>query len=456
MSAFSVEAFDVVVVGAGIAGCRYARLVGEVGYKVALIDKKRRESIGVKTCGDAIGKHHFEELGIPYPSGEELENRVKGIKIYSPDEKSVWTVKGEGFELNRHAFGQRMLREALSVGVELYDESYAIKPLIEKGRVSGVQVRLKSGVRKLFKGKIVVDASGVTAVLRSRLPREWPVSEPLLPQDSSIAYREIRMVRDEIEDSQYIRIYLSQEVSPGGYWWYFPKGPVKVNVGLGVKGGDKALSPKVNFYQKLAVRRELLNSKILHAGGGIVPTRRPLDSMVAPGFVAIGDAGVTVNPVHGGGMGSSLIAATKAAEASIEALESGDCSLKGLWRFNWAYNQAYGAKQASLDIMRIFLQELKDEDLNFIMHKKLITEDDLYIASSEGDLNLSIVEKAMRVIKSISRPTVLKKLKALSSYMREAKKLYLEYPRDPREFGKWRFKVRSLYERFKREIGGKL
>lgn len=454
MSYSGVGKYDVVVVGCGVAGCRYARILGEEGFKVALIDKKEENIIGVKTCGDAIGKHHFEELKMPYPSDLEVENVVEGIKIYSPDEKAVWTIKGEGFELDRHRFGQKLLREALKTGVELYDKTYALKPVVENGKVSGVYVKLENGDRKIIRGDLIVDASGVSAVLRSRLPREWPVSEPLNPQDTSVAYREIRVVEEDIEDYRYLRIYLSQDVAPGGYWWFFPKSSRRVNVGLGVKGGVGILNPRNIFYKKLIVRRDLRNSKLENSGGGIVPTRRPLDSMVAPGFIAIGDAGVTVNPVHGGGMGSSLIAATKAAEVSVEALEIGDVSLKGLWRVNKSYNLAYGAKQASLDIMRIFLQRLGDEDLNFIMHKKIITEDDLYTASYIGDLSLSVVEKALRIIRSIARPTILKKLRVLSHYMSEAKRLYLEYPESPEEFDRWRFKVRKLYDSFERELGG--
>ncbi len=64
-------------------------------------------------------------------------------------------------------------------------------------------------------------------------------------------------------------------------------------------------------------------------GGGIVPTRRPLPSLVANGFLAVGDAAVTVNPVHGGGIGPALLSAELASKAVIDAFERNDVSERG-------------------------------------------------------------------------------------------------------------------------------
>ena len=77
--------YDAIVVGAGTAGCMAAKILASEGYDVCLIDRKDRRQIGDKVCGDAIGKHHFDNLGLPYPSGDEKEGDITGVKIYSPD-----------------------------------------------------------------------------------------------------------------------------------------------------------------------------------------------------------------------------------------------------------------------------------------------------------------------------------------------------------------------------------
>ncbi len=59
-----LEKFDVLVVGAGTAGCLAAKTVAEAGLKVCLVERKRREEVGEKVCGDALGEHHLKTLGL--------------------------------------------------------------------------------------------------------------------------------------------------------------------------------------------------------------------------------------------------------------------------------------------------------------------------------------------------------------------------------------------------------
>ena len=78
---------------------------------------KPPERVGDKPCGDALGKHHFDELNIDYPKGEELEGIVKGIDIYSPMEDIKYRVLGDGFQVNRVALTKRFINKAINNGV---------------------------------------------------------------------------------------------------------------------------------------------------------------------------------------------------------------------------------------------------------------------------------------------------------------------------------------------------
>ncbi len=64
-----MEKYDVIVVGAGTAGCLAAKTVAEKGLNVALIEKKPQTEIGEKICGDALGEHHLKFLGLEKPTG---------------------------------------------------------------------------------------------------------------------------------------------------------------------------------------------------------------------------------------------------------------------------------------------------------------------------------------------------------------------------------------------------
>ena len=87
---------DVIVVGAGTAGCLAAKTMAEAGLKVCLVERKRREAIGEKICGDALGEHHLKTVGLEKPQGDEFEKKIEGIKIFSPDLESTFTIAQRG------------------------------------------------------------------------------------------------------------------------------------------------------------------------------------------------------------------------------------------------------------------------------------------------------------------------------------------------------------------------
>ena len=448
-----MEKYDVVIVGAGTAGCYNAYLLAKKGFSVALVEAKDRSDIGNKVCGDAIGKHHFDNLGLSYPSGKELEGVFKGIVIYSPREDKSILVKGEGFAINRYWFGQRLLKMALDRGVELFDNHIAVEPIVRGEYVIGVRVRDKHtlSVKELY-GKVIVDASGATASLRSQLPREWWVSEKASKEDFNITYREIRELPFEI-DTRYALIYLSKKIAPGGYWWFFPKTKSKVNVGLGLQWSTGGLNPRRQYEKYILTRREFRESKLVHGGGGLVPTRRFLECPVWNGFVAIGDAAFTANPIHGGGIGPSLISAKGAAEAIEEALEKEDPSIDNLWSYPIKYINLYGAKQAKLDIIRMFLQKLNDDDLQFIFDKEVITGEEISDMGFTGEIKMSILNRVAIALKFVTRPSLLRKLKIVRDYINAIGNLYSMYPKTPREYPQWKCMLNEKIKEFKYKLG---
>jgi digeranylgeranylglycerophospholipid reductase len=114
--------YDVIVVGAGTAGCLAAKTSAEAGLKVCIIERKSQKRYWRKVCGDALGEHHLKALGLNPPQHGELERRIEGVKIYSPDLETVFTVEHEdfsGYLLNRRLFGQWLLKLALDAGATL-------------------------------------------------------------------------------------------------------------------------------------------------------------------------------------------------------------------------------------------------------------------------------------------------------------------------------------------------
>ncbi|EZQ11141.1 MULTISPECIES: digeranylgeranylglycerophospholipid reductase [Acidianus] len=448
------DTYDVLIIGGGFAGATTAWHLSGKGLRILLIDSKPWNRIGDKPCGDAVSKDHFDSLGMPYPEGNQLEQKIEGIKLYSPDEKTEWTVKGEGFEINAPAYNQRILREAESRGVEIMDMTTAMKPIVEDSKVTGAFLfNRRNNSQVEVRAKVVVEATGYSMSFRSKLPLQFPVTEPLDDRDTDIAYREVAYTKDEIEDSAYLKIFVNQHTSPGGYWWYFPKGKNKVNIGLGIQGGMGYPSIQT-FYEKYLPQygQDVDRSNLIVKGGALVPTRRPITTLTWNGIVVVGDSAFTVNPVHGGGKGSAMISGFCASRAILNAFEVGKFDGDTLWEANICYNERYGAKQASLELFRRFLQKLSDDDINYGMKKKIIREDDLLEASSYGDLQLSAADKAIRILSGLGRPSLLFKLKVVAEYMKKIKDQYRNYPINYQGLEKWRSGIYGIMSDFDKSL----
>jgi len=444
-----LDKYDAVVVGAGTAGCIAARTLASAGLSVCLADRKDKLSIGRKVCGDGIGKHHFDNLGLSYPTGAEKEGDTLGIRVYSPDMETVFHIVGSGltgFTVNRYLFGQRLLKEALDAGAVLLDSTQVSAPIIEDGYVKGVSAtNLERRAKLELRGEVTIDASGIPAVLQSRLPPEIGIDPEISKEDQVVCYREIRRLKKEIDEPDFCEIHLDLKAAPGGYYWIFPEGTTKVNVGLGVASQGDYPNPKNQLYQHVLQRPLFGSSSVIHGGGGVVPTRRPLDSFVGNGIVVVGDAACQVNPIHGGGMGPSMRGGKIAGEVIAEALEKGKPSLENLWPINIRFMESYGAKQAGLDAFRIFLQGLTNEDLNYGMRYRLIKEEDVLGAILGEDIRLNVTDATRRIFRGLGRSSFLRSLYNMAKTVKKAKALYSGYPSSPDELPEWRAQVQRLF-----------
>ncbi len=448
-----MERYDVVIAGAGVAGASLAYFLSRTDLKTLLIDMRSFSRVGDKPCGDALGKHHFDELGLEYPKGEELTGVVKGVDVYSPSERIRYRVIGEGFQIDRVKFTQRFVKAALDHGIEYWERAYALNPILKGDRVEGLKVRRGERVEEV-RAALVVDATGYPRAIANRLPDGWPITDRLKPEDAIVAYREVRRLKKPVEEPEFLRIFISKAKAPGGYWWFFPYSLREglVNVGLGVQHGVGNPKPNDLLYRYVLTRPEFKGSTVVEAGGAAAPTRRPVNTLVWNGVAVVGDAAYAVNPIHGGGKGSAMITSWCLAKALESASYGNVFTAAELWGANLCFLQHYGIKQASLDFFRIFLQQLSDDDLEYGMSRRIIREADLNTVSMKGDLELSVVDKAMRLLAGIGRPSFLLRLRAVAKYMNRAKELYSKYPESPEGIHGWVKEVLKLYAEFKAKV----
>lgn len=452
------KSFDVIVVGGGTGGSIAARFAAKNGLDVCLIDVKKRTKIGDKICGDAVGIEIFDFLQIDHPKNDELSCNIKGAKLYSPNLKKCINLtdpRQAGYIVNRLEFGQRLLNNALDAGVSQFLDECIALDLIYKGKlVNGLKIHLKNREKLELKSKVIIDASGFYSPLRRNLSSNL-VERQVSNDDCILCYREIvKFSPDELQvkDPDYITIILDQERAPGGYIWYFPKSQDSVNIGLGTfmeyKGKVKDL------YQKNVFNKFITTSsyEILSSGGGVAPVRRPLWSCADSGIMFVGDAGCQVNPLHGGGIDPSMRAGYFAANVASKAIERNDYSINSLWDFNYQVMTSFGAEFASLDLLRMGLQTLTNEDLNFGLEQDLLSGTEILEIASTGRLHLTFIDMASKVLKGFSRPNLLLDLNYLRIRMEEISKLYKNFPRNIDKFEEWQNSVILVHNKIKKML----
>ncbi|MHA2053973.1 MAG: hypothetical protein ACW99F_10270, partial [Candidatus Hodarchaeales archaeon] len=75
------------------------------------------------------------------PSGKEIADIVEQLVFKT--ETVTFPLIGDGFVLNRHPYGQRLLKLAENNGVEIRSETKAIKAIVDPEGVKGAVLKQK-------------------------------------------------------------------------------------------------------------------------------------------------------------------------------------------------------------------------------------------------------------------------------------------------------------------------
>jgi len=454
--------YDVVIVGAGVAGCMAAATLGirGKGLRTLLIDRNPQGEVGKKTtlgwiCGDAVGEHHvkfvYDKLGITFGS-PEIENHVNSVVVCSPDMGVTHPFEGPGFVLDRPKFARRLLNEALEAGIEYRDLTQAVDLLTEDNYVRGVtcqDLRDRQGRSYKVPSKLVIDASGMSTKLRRNLSIPSFIEKEIDRDDIEPTIRLIAQLAEgsKVEASR-CEIRLNADRAPGGYLWMFPKASNKVNIGLGIqqKRTNRSLETLLNEW---IAGTPLFKGMVRLTDDGNLPGAWPVsvrhqnDSLVANGFMLAGDSGWFPNPLSAGGIGPSMTGGVIAGEVATIALKGSDASEANLWDYNTRYVEKYGKKTAALEAFRIYLQTLDNSELNyglryFVSHKEAVD-------FTWGEVpELSLGDKIQKAALGFRKLRAFRNLAFSVAKMRALNRVYDEYPKSPSEFAEWKRRVDSI------------
>ena len=160
-----MEQFDVVIIGAGLAGLQCARLLSKGGHRVLLVDHKEKLTQSVHTTGIFV-RRTLEDFDLP---ADCLGPAVRHVTLHSPARRSLeLSSPHDEFRIGRMGkLYQRFLEESLRNGAEWMPATrYAEHSLLK----SEVVVRLegKRGSRWI-KARYIVGADGANSRVARQL-----------------------------------------------------------------------------------------------------------------------------------------------------------------------------------------------------------------------------------------------------------------------------------------------
>ncbi len=438
--------YDVIVVGAGTGGTVAAETTSRLGLKTLLLERKPKDEIGNKVCGDGIEAYQFSDLNIPLPKRPVIQNTWGYIRIYAPNQTNYLRINVPGIIVDRRLFGQYLLRRALNSNVEFRDQIIVIQPLFHKNYVIGVEIKnKKSKTRERINAPLVIDASGFNSLLRNSMKSPY-IDQTIEKQNIWNCYREIIETGGIDNKLDHVRVGFSQNRDPREQWWLFPKSQTSLNLGVCV-WADTKLNPKIcyqNYYRNIILPQLKPPIKVIQKGGGVEPISRPLLSLVENGIMFVGDAACCVNPISGAGIGSSMRTGKMAGEIAAQASEAGNYSIDQLWKYNRIFAKERAGGFTALHLVNIMFRKLSDVQLNYLIKNNMIQGDDLLRMTVGQSLLSNPLHFLQTILGGIDHPNLFAYLIYAFLIMRKIKSLYDAYP-ERSGFYRWKELIEKIY-----------
>ncbi|MFC4246359.1 geranylgeranyl reductase family protein [Natribaculum luteum] len=444
----STESHDVVVIGGGTAGCFAAATAAQEGVDVVLLERKTEEEAGHIACGDGIkGASAFPDVVDRDRLDEEaftnrnisraiFENPQTGESIDVPFDES-------GGVVDRWTYGRVLLDEADRAGAEIHYETVVQDVVQPDDRVEGVTA-MRNGEPVTYEADVVVDGAGSLSLLQDRIDFSGSTFDTNVTyQQFCSAYREILEVDDPVDWDDALVFKPTEEL---GYLWYFPRSSTEINAGLGFQMNKPPMKLVEDLKRDLETRPEFRNATVTDKLGAALPTRRPYDSAVHPGYVAVGDAAAHVNPCTGGGIPGAAKAGHWAAEVAIEAIGDGDVGEAALWEYNRRVQTGFGKRFAAMDLYNIFGGAHDVDELVSVI-TSLPGQQLVDAIGKRGTASMGLGLKLKTILKTFGHWDVLYELYRVQSLAADLKDVYDSYPGDPAYFDAWQKERDAVMDR---------
>ena len=331
------EQYDCIIVGGGPAGSSAATIVSQGGFDTLLLEREAmpRYHIGESLmpeafwCFERLGvldqmrnSDYVRKVSVQFVSSTGKESQPFFFKQHDPREcSSTWQVE-------RAEFDHMLFKNAAANGASCVDQARVMDVLMDGNRAVGVTVQTSDGTSKEVRAKVVVDATGLQAVIANRMGLRR--DEEDLKKIAIWSYFENAEREPGEHGGATIILHTEKKDS---WFWFIPLRNGITSVGV---VGDRSYmledrgSPEQTFADELALcpamqRRLALSTNIekyrVAREFSYTTTQQSGD-----GWVLVGDAMGFIDPIYSSGVYFALQSGIMAADVVVTGLRNDDTS----------------------------------------------------------------------------------------------------------------------------------
>ncbi len=335
---------EIVIVGAGPAGCYTAQLLKNYGFKTRIIEEHREVGKPVR-CAGLVGRQVFENTLLPL-SETSIINQINGALFFYRDDNFQIKREGVAYVIDREKFDKN-----LSQGLEIE----CGKKLIEIKK-EGSSYILKTTLEDIY-ADLVIGADGPSSQVRKFIN--------VNKNNGKDEKKDRKRERVKLYVGVQYRMKLDKELTPPSitqvhlregipfFIWIIPEGDNIIRLGVISKNCRKDLE---QFIEDFRIKGEIIEklSGIFLVG---------LTQNFYQNIALVGDAACQVKPLTGGGIYYGL----KSAELLAECIRD-----NRLDEYDKRLKRKFGKEIKFALKARKFYEEINEKELKniFMLFKK--------------------------------------------------------------------------------------
>lgn len=338
--------YDVIVMGGGPAGSTVASLLAREGRSVVLFEKEQfpRHHIGESLMTDTFWT--FQRMGLLEKLKQSPFTRKYSVAFANPAGKESRPFYF--FEANHHEsavtwqvtraqFDLMLIEHAAEQGAVVHQKTPVKQVIFDGDRAIGVEAQMQDGSLQQFHAKVVIDATGQSAMLSNKF--RWRQRDPKLKK--AVLYSYFKGAHREPDLNGGATLVLRTPVGSNGWFWYIPLENDITSVGVVadpaylVKGRGQDLAKIFNEEVEKCepCRRRVEGAERVDKIYSILDYSYRSKQNAGNGFLLIGDAYGFLDPIYSSGVLLALKMAELATDAIHDAFKHGDFSAARLGQF---------------------------------------------------------------------------------------------------------------------------